>query len=96
VQGRSAVSHELDVIAEKPRTRGLIAFECKSTSVGRNDIFTFAGKLRDIGIPEGIMVTTEEEVNRDVLSLAKCNSIRIIPSALDKPQKEWDKLLATT
>ncbi len=88
VLGASCVEHEMDVLGNKKEGYRGLACECKSTDIDSSDIFTLAGKMREIGYNEGILFTISEKVDEDMKKLAKAFSIKIIDSVLKKEEKE--------
>ena len=92
VLGSSNVSHEIDVIAEDHK-KGKLIIECKATAIDINEVFKLAGKIRDIGCYRGYMFTTATlaDINKDVISLANANNIKIVTGVLEKKE---DQLLA--
>jgi len=94
VLGSSGVWHEIDVLAESPKKRARLACECKSRMLKLEDVYVFAGKLRDIAIGHGVVITTAKDVSRDVQLAARANAIKICHGALDKPAEEWKAVLS--
>jgi len=83
ILGGSGVKHEIDVLAEKAKDRQRILVECKTSRLRINHVFTLAGKMRDIGMSRGLLVSADREVNGDLERPAATNGVVIIIGVLD-------------
>jgi len=87
ILGRSGVFHEIDNLAEKDHKMRLFC-ECKSSVLKLKDIFNFIGKMNEIGCHCGIMVTVADEVELDILKVARGNNITIVSSIYKKSPEQ--------
>jgi len=88
VLGHSGVWHEIDVIGESRQLNYRILCECKNSDLKAGDVFTFFGKMSDIGCTRGYMFTTNSEVSLLIFRLARSKNISIVANVMQRPSSE--------
>ena len=92
VLGGSGAPHELDVIAERPKTCTRVFVECKTGQPKLEEVFVLAGKMRDVGISSGMLFHVSQERHPDLARLARSNGIQVFYSVLDRDESFWESL----
>jgi len=87
VLGHSGVWHEIDIIAESAKNNCRFFCECKNTKMEASHVFILSGKMIDIGCTRGYIFTTSENVDTNIIRLARAKNIDIISNVLNKEKK---------
>jgi hypothetical protein len=85
ILGHSGCLHEIDNIAESRTSNFRIFGECKTTDIKTNDVFVLAGKMADIGCSRAYIFTTEKDVQKEIVHLARSRNITTVTNVLNRP-----------
>lgn len=91
VLGHSGCMHEIDNIAESKTSNFRIFGECKTSDIKTNDIFVLAGKMADIGCSRAYMFTLTDNIQKEIMHLARSRNISIINGIMNRPISELIK-----
>jgi len=84
ILGHSGILHETDIIIESVNQNYRIIGECKTGTIGTNDIFILSGKMTDIGCTRGYIFVLKNEPTKEIKYLARSKNISIISNVINK------------
>ncbi len=89
ILGYSGVEHEIDNLVDLSEKNLRILIECKcKDQISIGDIFTFSGKMIDLGCIKGFFVTTAKKPEEKMRQLARARNIEIIENIFEDSEKK--------